>query len=270
MVSMGLLAPGANPLSASKGKGINETWKGRVHLLDGSTVPAYVKLLDHRQLANELFGSELARAVGFQVPEAYLIRIDKAQHTAMFTQLKIPVDQVIAFGSRDVGVQSLARRYRDEGMSFATWFVQHCTRWKRVVSFDGWVANVDRHFGNALVGGPDEMWLIDHGHCFTGPAWAEHKLAPNVQVANRLVSDLNHFLTNEVRDAIADEASDAQKLFELANVDGVFDDSNAASFISPTERKALIDFIEQRKARVLELVNAALGRPMLPLAGALA
>ena len=117
MVTMGLLAPGASPLSASGGKGINETWKGRVHLLDGSTVPAYVKLLSQRQLVNELFGAELARAVGMPVPETYLVRVDKGDYAAMFAQHNIQTDAVIAFGCRDVGVKSLARRYQAEGMA---------------------------------------------------------------------------------------------------------------------------------------------------------
>lgn len=267
MVSMALLAPGASQLSASKGRGINETWRGRVHLLDGSTVPAYVKLLDPRQLTNELLGAELARAVGFQVPETYLVRIDKSQHMAMFAQLNITADQVVAFGCRDVGVKSLARRYRDEGTAFAHWFVQHCSRWKRLVSFDGWVANIDRHLGNALVGGPDELWLIDHGHCFTGPAWTEQKLLPAAVVVNRLVSELSPLMTDDIRDSIADEASDAQRVFALVHVEGILQDSNAEAFLTPTERQALVGFIEQRKARVLEFVYAALGRPMLPLAG---
>ncbi len=267
MVSMGLLAPGATPLSASKGKGVNETWKGRVHLLDGSSVPAYVKLLDAKQLSNELFGAELARMAGFQVPDTYLVRVNKSDHQAMFSQLHIPSDQVLAFGSRDVGVKSLARRYRDEGMAFANWFVSHCPRWKRVVSFDSWIANIDRHFGNALVGGPDELWLIDHGHCFTGPAWSEPQLQPSVIVANRLVNELAPLLTSDLRDAVAAEANDAQKVFDVVHVEGTFDDCHAGSSITESERAALISFVEQRKAHVLEFVHAALGRPMLPLVG---
>jgi len=264
---MGLLAPGASPLSPSGGKGVNETWKGRVHLLDGSTVPAYVKLLTQRQLTNELFGAELARAVGMPVPETYLVRVDKSDYTAMFAQHNIEATQIMAFGSRDVGVKSLARRYQVEGVAFKKWFVCHCSRWKRVVSFDGWIANADRHLGNALIGGPDELWLIDHGHSFTGPAWSEDKLLPNAMVPNRLVNELNDVITNEIRDAIAEEAADAQRMFELAHVEGVLEDSNASELLSPSERQALIKFVEQRKAKVMELVGEAIGRPLLPLAG---
>jgi hypothetical protein len=267
MVSMGLLAPGATPLSTSKGKGVNETWKGRVHLLDGSSVPAYVKLLDTKQLSNELFGAELARIAGFQVPDTYLVRVNKSDHEAMFDQLRFPTDQVVAFGSRDAGVKSLARRYRDEGMAFANWFAMHCPRWKRVVSFDSWIANIDRHFGNALVGGPDELWLIDHGHCFTGPAWSEPQLQPSAMVVNRLINELTPFLTSGLRDAVAAEAYDAQKAFDVVHVEGAFEDCHAGGLITASERAALISFVEHRKARVIEFVHAALGRPMLPLAG---
>ena len=270
MVAMGLLAPGASPLSPSGGKGVNETWRGRVHLLDGSTVSAYVKLLTQRQLVNELFGAELARAVGMPVPDAYLVRVDKIDYSTMFDQRSIPGDHIMAFGSRDVGVKTLARRYQAEGMEFKRWFVSHCSRWKRVVSFDGWIANIDRHLGNALIGGPDELWLIDHGHSFTGPAWSADKLIPEVRVPNRLVNELTDVITNEMRDAIAAEASDAQRVFESAHVEGVLDASNASQLLSSAERDALVEFIEQRKTKVMELVGAAIGRPMLPLAGAAA
>jgi hypothetical protein len=268
MVNMGLLAPGAKPLSASTEKGINDTWRGRVHLLDGTTVPAYVKFLDAKQMANELLGAELARAVGFQVPDTYLVRVDKAQYAAGFAQLGITADRVVAFGCREVGAKSLVRQYRNGGLPFMQWFVETCTRWKRLVSFDGWVGNIDRHLGNALIGAPDDLWLIDHGHCFTGPTWTEAQLVPTATVPNRLVNELNLVLTDDIRDAVALEAQDAQKLFDVVHVEGALQDSQSEGFISPPERQALLDFVEKRKLSVLELVNAALGRPMLPLAGA--
>ena len=77
MTKIGLLAPGANPLTPSDEKGINEILRGRVHLNDGSSVTTFVKLLSKKQLINELFGAELARAVGMPVPEVFLVRIDK-------------------------------------------------------------------------------------------------------------------------------------------------------------------------------------------------
>ena len=54
LTKIGLLAPGANPLTPSDEKGINEILRGRVHLNDGSSVTTYVKLLSKKQLINEL------------------------------------------------------------------------------------------------------------------------------------------------------------------------------------------------------------------------
>ena len=82
---------------------------------------------------------------------------------------------------------------------------------------------------------------------------------------NRLVNELNDVITNEIRDAIAAEATDAQQIFELAHVEGVLEDSSASQLLSPSERHALVNFIEQRKTNVMELVGAAIGRPLLPL-----
>lgn len=267
MVSTGLLAPGASRLSVSDGKGVNETWKGRIHLRDRSTVPVYVKFLKAKQLINEFFGAELARAVGFQVPDSYLVKVYKNQHPAMFDELGIKAEFTLAFGSRDVAVKSLVRRYRDEGKTFAMWFINHCPCWRRVVSFDGWVANSDRNFGNALLGGPDDLWLIDHDRCFTGPSWSSTRLVPDAAVPNKLLSTLNRLLTDDIKDAVANEASDAQKLFSLADVEGALEDSKIAKLLSSSEQAALISFIEQRKTKIIDFVNAALGRPTLPLPG---
>ena len=268
MVHSGLLAPGASPLSPSDEKGVNETWKGRVHLLNGVTVAAYVKLLTPRQLTNELFGAELARAVGMWVPDAYVVRIDRSDYSEMFTKLNIPSQQIFAFGSRDVGVKSLARHYRVAGVAFKNWLVNHCSQWKRAVSFDGWIANIDRHLGNALIGGPDELWLIDHGHSFTGPDWTESTLIPSGIFTNRLINELNEVITRELGDDIVAEAANSQFMFQLANVEGVLNQSHASMFLTSSERGALVQFIEQRKSMFLASVAAAIGRPQLPLEGA--
>jgi hypothetical protein len=267
MVSMGLLAPGAEPLTASKGKGINETWRGRVHLIDGSTVQAYVKLLDPRQLSNELLGAELARTVGFQVPEAYLVRIDKSDYVDLFAKLNITENQIIAYGCRDVGRNSLARRYSDGGLPFLLWFIKECHHWKRIVSFDAWIGNIDRNLGNALIGSPNDIWLIDHGYCFTGPTWTEAQLLPSGIFANRMINDFNPHLTNDLRDAVVVEAKDAQKVFDVVHVEGVLQDSYAGSYLTNSERTAVSYFVEKRKPQVLAMVSTALGRPMLPFDG---
>lgn len=268
MVCMGLLAPGASALSLSKGKGVNETLRGRVHLLDGTTVSAYVKLLDKRQLANELVGAELARAAGLQVPDSYLVRVDATSYGELFRKLGLTESRVIGFGSRDVGRESLARRYRDAGPALLKWFVDKAGAWKRIAAFDSWVGNIDRHLGNALIGGADDVWLIDHGHCFTGPAWTVAQLVPTAVVVNRLVNELGAFLTEQHREALANEAADAQRIFQVVHVEGAIQDSEAGALLGRDEVDGLCKFVEQRKARVCEFVSAAMGRPMLDLGGA--
>jgi hypothetical protein len=265
LTKIGLLAPGANPLTPSDEKGINEILRGRVHLNDGSSVTTFVKLLSKKQLINELFGAELARAVGMPVPEVFLVRIDKCDYEPLFTQHRIQSDSIVSFGSKDVGVKSLARRYQAEGEPFKKWFVKHCSLWKRVVSFDCWIANIDRHLGNALIGGPDEFWLIDHGHCFTGPTWIEQNLIPDSFFPNRLVDELSTVISSETRQAIITESANAQRIFNLADVEGILSDSHSIDFLSASESSALIYFIEKRKSKIVEFVCSAIGLPLLPL-----
>ena len=99
LTKIGLLAPGANPLTPSDEKGINEILRGRVHLNDGSSVTTFVKLLSKKQLID---------------------------YEPLFTQHRIQSDSIVSFGSKDVGVKSLARRYQAEGEPFKKWFVKHC------------------------------------------------------------------------------------------------------------------------------------------------
>src|SRR5690606_22477174 len=62
-------------------------------------------------------------------------------------------------------------------------------------AFDSWIANIDRHPGNLLFGGKDEIWLIDHGHCFSGPTWEPSDLDPGAAYRNRLAEWLTCHLT---------------------------------------------------------------------------
>ena len=265
MTKIGLLAPGANPLPPNDEKGINETLKGRVHLNDGSSVTTYVKILSKKQLINELFGAELARSVGMPVPEAFLVQIYKSDYEDLFARHQIRTDSTMSFGSKDVGVQSLARRYQAEGETFKKWFVKHCSQWKSVVSFDSWIANSDRHLGNTLIGGPDEFWLIDHDDSFTGPSWNEQNLDPDLVFPNLLVDELSTVISSETRQAIVIESANSQRIFNLADVEGILSDSHSIDFLSASESSALVNFIEKRKSKIVEFVCSAVGLPLLPL-----
>lgn len=41
----------------------------------------------------------------------------------------------------------------------------------KLVAFDAWISNVDRHIGNLLYVGPGQLMPIDHSDVLTGPQW---------------------------------------------------------------------------------------------------
>ena len=73
-------------------------------------------------------------------------------------------------------------------------------------AFDSWMANIDRHAGNLLFGGKNEIWLIDHGYCFSGPTWQPGDLDPNGEYRNRLSEWLTPHLTIDQKSRRSSEA----------------------------------------------------------------
>jgi hypothetical protein len=76
-----------------------------------------------------------------------------------------------------------------------------------VYGFDAWIANIDRHERNLLFSGDKEIWLIDHGHCFSGPQWNSADLEPQREYVNRLQQWLTPAMSSARRAAVAGSAA---------------------------------------------------------------
>ncbi len=114
-----------------------------------------------KALIAELIGGELARRLGFKIPEIVFANLDEA------------------FGRSegDEEIQDLLKS--SQGLNLALHFLSKAMTFdpgasevdeylaSRIVWFDAWITNVDRTFRNTnLLIWNRELWLIDHGASF--------------------------------------------------------------------------------------------------------
>lgn len=269
MIRSGLLAPNALPLTPSTDKGINETWKGRFLLLDGTSVEGYAKFIDGSQLINELLVNTLARLAGLNVPEPFMVRVDKIDYPREFARLGFTADQKMAFGTRALPGGSLARTWQAVGPDFINGLLDGTGEWKRVAAFDTWVGNVDRHFHNLFYDGSKkcQLWLLDHGHCFGSMNWAEDDLDGTKNHSNRLLDELQNmgYLSPARRKAVLDDAPAMQQVSALVDLDGAVDDSFVRARTPASTAQKLIQYLHYRSQHLIKLVADKVGMPVLDL-----
>lgn len=269
MIRSGLLAPNAHRLTPSVGKGVNETWKGRFLLLDGSSVEGYAKFISGPQMVNELLVNILARLVGLNVTEPFLVRVDKVDYPHEFAALGITAEEYLTFGTRTLPGGSLARHWQNEGLNsaFINTLLDKTHEWKRVAAFDTWVGNIDRHFHNLFYDGSrnGELWLLDHGHCFGGPQWTESDLMPELDYSNRLLDDLHTagYLSALRRQSLISETPKMESISALVDLDGAIDDSFVRSLTPASTALKLVEYLHTRRERLTKMVAHKVGMPLL-------
>ncbi len=159
LIGIGHLLPGATILK--DGKGVTETYEGTIEV-DAERLSAIVKFIQPRELFNEAFGSVLCRIAGMQTPDAFVVRVDKAEYPASPMAQNYPGAHAYAFATRALPMQSLMRRTDLQTPQARATLVREWKEWPSVLTFDEWIRNDDRHCGNFLIGSPGEVLLIDH------------------------------------------------------------------------------------------------------------
>jgi hypothetical protein len=262
MPSIALLASGAKLKRQESGAGVNSTLVGDVHLLDCTTKPAYVKLLEGRRLANELLALELASRLALAVPEAFVVRLRRTDHEALFRQLGLNFDDVYGFGTAALAANSLAREFNVNDPGFIKWFFGTLKEWKDVVAFDAWVANEDRHTNNLLVDKQLKLWLIDHDLALGGRRDVS-TLRPEEVTRNRLVNDFGPFVDTRHRHEVVDECHRFQAAANAIDVPAAAHASEAGLFVTDEELNQLILYVERRRAFVPTILADSLGVSLL-------
>lgn len=257
----GVLLPGAARLSDEE-KGVNETYRGPIKTNSGTSF-AYVKLLDEKQLTNELVASVLGRAIGLPIPAGFIVLVSRADYPDSEFLAAVGREHAFAFGVESIGHPDLKRRMKLDGDAAVEQLLKSWSGWCDAMVFDEWIANGDRNAGNLLIGGPGEVWLIDHGHAFTGPRWLPSSLDPAVAVLNEIARVVTPRLGLPERYAVLSRTGELA--MDCGKVDAieVLREGFAAMFASDEELEALRRFIVERVAHLVRLIANRVGLPVL-------
>jgi hypothetical protein len=281
--SLALIASIQNPLS-SREKGVNASWRGAVQEPSGPVVPAIIKDLDSRQLANELIAHSLCRIVGLPIPDAYIVIDDGTLPEAM----KGPAAPEELCGELGITAGRLLFASAVCGNSFAKTFGiprrgeiaeslfdavrrrvigeirERLNGWPLLgiaAAFDEWAAVIDRHEGNLLLDADNQIWLIDHGHAFTGASWAVADLRQlsfgNCLIQETMQGPAMETLAHQVAEgATSLEANLAANDNMLAGVESAI---QGLGLIPQTDIAALRLFLAERRSRMHEFLEQSIG-----------
>lgn len=257
-IKLANVVPGVAAVDASE-KGVNETFVGLIQT-SSDQLRAYIKVLDARQLVNELVCATLGRAVGLPVPEGFLVRASASDLPASGI-LATHGGEALIFASADVGRPSLKRRLTEDGAQFLASLLTTWKQWEAASIFDEWIANCDRHPGNLLIEGPDKVWLIDHSHALTGPGWTAADLVPERAVRNQVAEICFPNLTLPERMAVRAKAAELSSVFGLVPPESALAACHADQLLGPSDFEAVRTFVGERVGKLFDLVSTRLGIP---------
>lgn len=259
-IELGNVVPGAIPLSPDE-KGINETFLGHIDAPSGRH-KAYIKVVLGKQLTNELIATTIGRALNLPIPQGYLLNV---------RPIDLPESQLLQergaealiFGSRALDHPSLVRRFKGNLQEAVAWVHTNFERLDEALVFDDWIANADRHLGNLLVGAVNQVWLIDHGHCFTGPEWLATQLQAAQDFGNQLASNLIPNLTLPQRVALRDKTKEMSRLYSIVDTEQIMNRSFADRLLSPSDLVVVSNFLRDRIQHLVDIMSNRVGIPGL-------
>ena len=171
-----------------------------------------------KALIAELIGGELARRLGFKVPELVFAQLDAAFGNAEGDE----EIQDLLKGSQGL---NLALHFLSKALTFDPG-ASHVDSYlaSRIVWFDAWITNVDRTFRNTnLLIWNRELWLIDHGaslvfhHSWENwekqalspfPTVKDHVLLPRAAELDRVDAEMKASITPELIEEVLDLVPD--------------------------------------------------------------
>lgn len=263
VIELGHFLPGGTLLREEKG--VSETYTGIIEVGERK-LNAYVKFLSDRELVNELLGSVLARTSDLWSPPAFLVEVRRADYPASARFQASHAETIRAFATQALNLRSFNRSAELQSPEAKKAFVASWAEWPDVIGFDDWIANPDRHGGNFLIGEQGKVWLIDHGHSFTGPNWQIAALQPQCSVPSRLWSEtIQAQVSLNDRHAASTRVTKAVSRFEGVTVPSAIEDAHIKTYLLTAENQALEAFLQQRRSTIVQRVCALLGVPQLEL-----
>jgi hypothetical protein len=254
---LGTVLHGALPFKA---RNMNDTFRGQVLCNDGETRHAIIKDLTPRQLANEIMAAAVGLAAGLPIPLPIIAKIEPGVLKVSRCPLSDKSGHLV-FASADVDAKSVQQIFCGDP-SLVPLVREKLAGWTDVAAmygFDTWIANIDRHEGNLLFSGRNEIWLIDHGHSFTGPKWNAARFKPDAQYNNRLSSWLTPTLSDDRRRELAGPAGALPERLDGVELARLGELNYVAHILARGDFDALVVFLNARVEHVPRLASEALG-----------
>lgn len=228
-------------------------------LENGDIRRAFLKDLDPRQFGNELFVAALAEHLKVPVPDAAIVLVPLSVCDQFRKIHDHTGDNFIAFGSIDASGSTVAQVFDELGsLDTPLRHIKSSPMLGQLYGLDTWIANIDRHANNLIVRGDGQVFLIDHGHCFSGPAWSPSDLDANKSYDCRL----REWLTPRLEQFEKDEAmADVKKVMSAVltkDMQEIVVDCLASNLYGATDTDAVIGFLEARISHVESLAATAL------------
>ncbi len=256
-LGLGTVLHGANPFNIGN---VNDTFRGQVLCADGRTRQAIIKDLEPRQLANEIMAAAIGLASNLPIPQPIIAKVEPGVLAVSHCELADGSGHLV-FASADMNAPNVQQIYfGDPGK--VPLIREKLAGWSDVggmYGFDTWIANTDRHEGNLLFSGRSDVWLIDHGHSFTGPAWEPTHFKPDAQYDNRLSHWLTPTMTDNRRREVAGPAGDMPARLNGVKLARLGELNYVAHVLAQGDFEALVAFLDARVQHVPRLSSEALG-----------
>lgn len=256
-VGLASLLKGAVPFK--EGMNVSDTYRGLILVDEKTSRAAIIKDLPAKELAAEIFGSAVAATAGLPVPDCFLTRV-APDALALSKGPSLPDGAKLAFASADTKQPSLRQLVHDNPAT-AKRIAEKLASWVKVgelYGFDSFSANVDRHRGNLLFDGDNEVWLIDHGRCFGGPPWNYQALSAAFEYRNRLRDWLTPELKDDQRQTAAAKAAELSGFFADVDIAALAAANHVADLLDKQDFQKAVEFLQQRLPHVPKLSATAL------------
>lgn len=253
------MATALKGLQPNQNRTANSVFRGEILLADGQIARAFVKDLDLRQFGNELLVSAIAGRLHIPVPRAAIVRVPPEVST-QFQHIRDPKsDGFIAFGSIDAEGSTIAQVYNTSGnINFPTKYLTASPNLGKLYGLDTWVSNTDRHMNNLIIRGDGQIFLIDHGHCFSGPNWAVSDLSADRDYACVLSAWLTPLLTSADKDAAMADIKKLTSQMLTQDMQDIICESLANRMFGANDTDAVVGFLEARVGHLVSLSANAL------------
>jgi len=237
---------------------VNPTYRGQILAPGDIMKSAFIKDLRQQELGLELLIAAVGKLLGVPIPNSYLVVSNKALPTS--NGPTISTGERLLFASEDAETPSLTR-FANSTPEKQKAVLEALLKLKPIdalFSFDTWIANIDRHAGNLLLG-PNGLWFIDHGHALGGSGFNWSTLDPAFGYPTKLTTDLAAIMNEDRKKAVSNQCqafpSEAKNL-ACKNIIGV---DLIKAVLGVADFDLASNFLEQRKAHVPKLGSSIVG-----------